>query len=306
VPASSTPSLPNDPELVELRELISRCARGHSVARHDQLAWVYTCVSVQPTTPAPVAVPVVELIAQGARRFDTVLVESGEHYVAVPASSPTSAVERASERKPFLALGIVLRPEVIASLGLDAERIELDEPSAPRTTSRELIDAALRLLRIWDRDADLRVIAPMLEREIVWRLLAGPDGARVRAIALAATPVLRVANAAAWLRDRYAQKPRIDQLSRKLGMSVASFHRHFQRLHAITPLELVKAERLRVARARLLGGESDLEGIARSIGYRSTSQFAREYRQFFGSTPGRDAARSGSRGRHRPQCDDLD
>ena len=151
----------------------------------------------------------------------------------------------------------------------------------------------MRLLRLLDVRSDIPVLAPAIEREILWRLLNGAQGAMVRQIGLADSRMAQIGRAIRWIRDHYdetrAHRGRWRTLA---GMSVTSFHRHFRAVTAMTPLQYQKQIRLQEARAQLLAASATSRrpsGFA--VGYESPSQFSREYRRLFGAPPGQDARR---------------
>ena len=128
------------------------------------------------------------------------------------------------------------------------------------------------------------MLAPLIRREMVWRLLGGPHGAMLRQIGLADSRMARIARVVSWIRDNFDQPLRVPDLAALAGMSPASFHRHFRAATAMTPVQYQKQIRLQAARRMLLA-----DGVE-AIGYESPSQFSRDYRRLFGEPPGRDAA----------------
>jgi transcriptional regulator GlxA family with amidase domain len=192
-------------------------------------------------------------------------------------------------------MALVLRPAVVAELVLQApvERSPRGGDSAMSTgeAGAELLDAVVRLLRLLDRPADAPVLAPMIEREIIWRLLTGPQGGTIRQIGLADSDLSLVSRAIGWIRDNYTEPMRIDDLARLSGMSPSAFHRHFRAVTAMSPLQFQKRIRLQEARSLLVAVPGDVAGIGHRVGYDSPSQFNREYRRMFGEPPGQDAAR---------------
>jgi transcriptional regulator GlxA family with amidase domain len=154
----------------------------------------------------------------------------------------------------------------------------------------QLLDPWLRFLSLLDAPQDIPVIAPLLEREILYRLLQGPHGGVLRQIARADSRLCQVRNALAWIRTHYDQALRIGDLARMAGMSAASFHRHFKAATAMSPLQYQKSLRLQHAR-RLLIANEDAARAGYAVGYESASQFSREYARLFGAPPARDAVR---------------
>jgi transcriptional regulator GlxA family with amidase domain len=148
----------------------------------------------------------------------------------------------------------------------------------------------VRMLRLLEEPDDAAVLAPLIEREILWRLLTGPQGEALRQIGLADSNLSHVSRAITWVRDNYAEPVRIDDLAQLSGLSTSAFHRHFRAVTAMTPLQFQKRIRLQHARSMLLAQRSDVAAVGHEVGYDSPSQFNREYRRLFGAPPGRDAS----------------
>ena len=149
----------------------------------------------------------------------------------------------------------------------------------------------MRLLRLLDRPRDATVLAPLIEREIVWRLLGGEQGSVVRQLGLADSSLSHIARAVRWIRDHYSQPFRVDDVARVAGMSVSAFYRNFQAVTAMSPIQFQKQIRLQEARLMLATHPHDITGVGHRVGYDSPSQFSREYRRRFGAPPSQDAAR---------------
>ena len=192
-------------------------------------------------------------------------------------------------------MALVLRPAVVAACCCRPRpgggRAQAHSAIATGEAGPELLDAVARLLRLLDHPADAPVLAPLIEREILWRLLTGPHGATVRQIGLADSGLSHVGRAIGWIRDNYAEPMRIDDLARLAGMSPSAFHRHFRAVTAMSPLQFQKRIRLQEARSLLVARPGDVAGVGHLVGYDSPSQFNREYRRLFGAPPGQDAAR---------------
>jgi transcriptional regulator GlxA family with amidase domain len=154
-----------------------------------------------------------------------------------------------------------------------------------------LLDAVARMLRLLDHPADAPVLAPLIEREILWRLLTGPHAAVIRQTGMADSGLSHVSRAIRWIRDNYAQPLRIADLARLAGMSPSAFHRRFRAVTAMSPLQFQKRIRLQEARSLLVARGGDVAGVGHLVGYDSPTQFNREYRRLFGAPPGQDAAR---------------
>ena len=283
-------------QLDELRTLIARHTAGRY--RQTRLPGVVVMESHAPTEPlTAVTQPAFALVVQGVKR--TVLADQTfeygpGQYVVISLDLPvTGHVVRAATDQPFLGMGLFLDPAAIAALLLDA-------PTAPRTDAAgiavsdatdDLLDPVVRLLRLLDRPEDIPVLAAPIEREILWRLINGAQGATIRQIGLADSRLSQVARAIRRIRTGYADPMRIEDLAKIAGMSVTSFHRHFRAVTAMSPLQFQKQIRLQEARTRLLTDSHDIAAVGRAVGYDSPTQFNREYRRLFGAPPGRDAAR---------------
>jgi transcriptional regulator GlxA family with amidase domain len=147
------------------------------------------------------------------------------------------------------------------------------------------------MMRLLDRPADAPVLAPLIKKEILWRLLTGPQGAMVSQIGLADSSLTHVGRAIRWIREHHAETLRIERLAQLAMMSPTSFHRHFRAVTAMTPVQYQKRIRLHEARLLLVDRTHDVATVGYLVGYESTSQFSREYRRQFGVPPGRDAGR---------------
>ena len=145
-------------------------------------------------------------------------------------------------------------------------------------------------MALLDSPRDIGPLAPLVLREITYRVLTGPQGARLRQIAAAGAPAQRIARAIRWLKDHFADPLRVEALARHVGMSPSAFHLHFKGVTALSPLQYQKRLRLQEARRLMLGEGLDAAEAAFRVGYESPSQFSREYRRMFGAPPRRDVA----------------
>ncbi|WP_033345233.1 AraC family transcriptional regulator [Catenuloplanes japonicus] len=241
--------------------------------------------------------PLLVVMAQGGKRLWLGEREFGYRAgqcLIVTATLPVTGHFDASPDVPSLACGLVLDPAAIAPL-LDLAPVPDDDgdPAAMATQDAppELLDAVLRLLRLLERPADAPVLAPMIVREILWRLLTGPHGGLLRRAALDGGGLERIGRAIGWIRANYAEPLRIDDAARVAGMSRSAFDRQFRAVTAMSPLQFQKRLRLQQARTLLLAGPPDVAGVGHRVGYDSPSQFTREYRRLFGAPPTHDTAR---------------
>lgn len=278
---------------MEIRALLDRHAREGAWATPAPGLTLF--LASAPTEPMPVVYqPLLCLIVTGAKHTalgNRIFRYDAGKFLTVSVDLPVSSqvVEG-----PYAALSVALDPAKIARLILEAPALAAPTASTALQVNQagpELLDAILRLLRLLDRPADIPVLAPMLEREVLWRLLQGPSGAMVRQIGLAESRLSQVNRAIQWLQANFAAPMQVEDLARLAGMSPATFHRHFKAVTAMSPLQYQKQLRLQAARTLLLSQPGDVAGAGFSVGYDSASQFSREYARLFGAPPGRDAAR---------------
>jgi AraC-like DNA-binding protein len=288
-------------ELAGLRESITRHAgEGRT---HTALPGVSVISSSTITEPlGDVIEPTLSVIAQGVKETElngrTFTYGPGQFLVVSVELPVIGHVTHATAEEPFLAVVLELRPERIAALLLEtappatARAGPVDATPAGiavSDASPALIDAIGRLLALLDAPEDAAALAAGVEREVLWRLLTGPQGTTVRQIGLADSRLAHLARAIRWIRSHYNETLRVEELAALATMSVSSFHRHFRAVTSMTPIQFQKQIRLREARARLLVEPGDVTGVAFAVGYDSPSQFSREYRRMFGVPPSRDA-----------------
>lgn len=259
--------------------------------------------ATSPTQPVgDVLTPAFALVAGGIKQTalngEVYRYGAGEYLVASIDLPVVGHVVAANADEPFQAVVIELTLDRIASLLLDT-----GVPSRPPGASSAsafgvghapppLLDAIARLLALIDQPADIPALHAGVEREILWRLLTGPQGATIRQIGIADSRLAHLARATRSIRDRYDQTLRIPDLAAAAAMSSSTFYRHFVALTSMTPLEYQKQLRLNEARMRLLTGDHDVASVGFSVGYSSPSQFSREYRRMFGTTPSQTAPSS--------------
>lgn len=244
--------------------------------------------------------PSFALIAQGAKRVllgQETYLYGGQDYLLTSFDLPVSSqIIAASPDRPYLALVFELDPVKIPTV---LQR--LDPDAAPPAASargmsvaqltEELEEAALRLTRLIERPAEIPVLLPLIEQEIIFRLLGGPHGARLRQMAAAESQSHQIGRACAWLKEHYHLPLRIEDLARRVSMSVSSLHHHFKAITAMSPMQYQKQLRLQEARRLMVEQLLDAGTAGRQVGYESPSQFSREYARQFGAPPLRDAGR---------------
>jgi AraC-like DNA-binding protein len=293
--------VPSNADLVnEIRDRIAAHARPDLQTPIDGL--LLSNVTITPAAPEySLTEPLLVVMAQGGKHLmlgDQLYEYRDGDCLVITASLPVTGhwIDTDGSARA-LGMGLVLRPAAIAELVLQAparrwSRATSGRPAiATGTAEPEVLDAAARMLRLLDRPADAPVLAPLIEQEILWRVLSGPLGDTVRQIGLADSDLSHVSRAIAWIRGNYAEPMRIDDLARLSGMSASAFHRHFRAVTAMSPLQFQKRIRLQHARSLLVADPGDIAGVGHLVGYDSPSQFNREYRRMFGAPPGHDAER---------------
>ncbi|MFS0773745.1 AraC family transcriptional regulator [Sphingomonas sp. 1P08PE] len=255
----------------------------------------------QPSTPTPAVYEAsLCLIAQGSKQVsigDHSVTYDAAHYLLVSVDLPlVGHVIDASPGRPYLCCKIDLDIAALADLmtaegnGEAASRDDLPVlgvyPGDP-----DLIDAACRLIGLLDRPETIATLQPLIEREILYRLLTGPHGPMLRRMATAGSRLNQVSRAIAAIRRRFNAPIRIDEVAAEAGMSPSSLYAHFKAITRMTPLEYQKQLRLQEARRLMMAGGATAGTASFAVGYESPSQFSREYRRLFGAPPRQDIER---------------
>jgi AraC-like DNA-binding protein len=281
-------------------------ALGKSIARWtdrgDQLVTAIPGLSLfqrdEPTQPeSRMYEPRICLIAQGAKRVllgDDTYVYDERHFLITSVNLPTVVqIIKASPEKPCLGLILKLDQREISQLMVDSN-LPLSRPQqssrgmATGEVTLPLLTAFQRLVDLLAEPKDIPILAPIIQREIFYRLLVGDQGARLRQIATAGSQSQQIARAIDWLKDNFTRPLRIDDLATQVNMSTSTFHHHFRTLTAMSPLQYQKWLRLNEARRLMLIENQDAATVAFQVGYESPSQFSREYSRLFGEPPLRD------------------
>jgi len=250
-----------------------------------------------PTAPVSATYePSLAVVAQGRKRATlggTTFIFDESRYLLTSLDLPVVCnVIEASEQVPYLCFVLQLEMPVVREL-LSREEIQTAAPSdrpamATGKTTAELLDACCRLIDLLNTPQDIPFLSGLIQREIIYRILRGPEGARLRAIATLGDQSHRTAKAIAWIRANYANPLRVEDLAQIAGMGLSTLHHHFRALTAMSPLQYQKQLRLQAARGRMLMDGLDAASAAFEVGYESASQFNREYSRLFGQPPMRD------------------
>lgn len=245
---------------------------------------------------AAVYEPMINLILEGGKTMTigerTLRYDPATYFVMSVDLPAIGTVRPSAAGKPYLAVSLTLEPRIVA------EVLEKAPPCkghgggfAVAAVTADLLDAWTRLLRLMRRPEEIPVLAPLYERELLFRVLQGPQGHLLREVALPDSAVSRVRSAIQWIRRNYASPLRIKGLAKLAAMSESAFHRHFRAVTAMSPLQFQKRLRLMQARSLLIENVTTTSSVAFEVGYESASHFNREYARFFGSPPATDARR---------------
>jgi AraC-like DNA-binding protein len=239
-------------------------------------------------------------VAQGGKRVllgEELYRYDPGHYLIFTVDLPVVfQVEKASKKQPYLGLRLNLDPSLIASVlmesGVEAQKGDANIRAIDVSPiDAGMLDALVRLVRQLDAPVAREFLVPLTIREIVYRLLAGGQGARLGHLLASAGDTRLISKAIGHLRKYFDQAIKIDDIARELGMSVSGFHHHFKSVTAMSPLQFQKQIRLQEARRLMLGEDLDAATAAVRVGYEDPASFSREYKKHFGAPPQRDIAR---------------
>jgi len=283
----------------ELARILARSAGGDGLHR-TPIPGLTIYRSSGPNQPAcGLYEPAVTVVAQGAKRVtlaDEAYVYDQAHYLVTSVDLPVvSQVITASPAEPCLCFTYALDAHRIGDLMAElqpaaARAAPVQRGLAVSPLSAPLLDAMLRLARLLQNPADIPVLAPLIEREVLYRLLSGEQGERLRRIAVTGSQAHQVARAIDWIRKNYALPLKVEELAQTVNMSASSLHHHFKAVTAMSPLQYQKRLRLSEARRLMLTEMRDAASAAHQVGYESPSQFNREYSRQYGAPPMRDVS----------------
>jgi AraC-like DNA-binding protein len=218
-------------------------------------------------------------------------------YLIHPVALPTSGcVVEATHDKPFLAvklsLDLVQLCDLVAQMNISSTKLENSVRGLwVSNADATLVECVLRLVKLLATPQDIPILAPIVLRELYYRLLLGEQSEAVRQIATSGSSMQRIASAIQAIQAEFTQSIRIEDLARQVSMSTSSFHQHFKQVTSMSPLQYQKQLRLLAARRLMLTEDFDAIAAAYQVGYESPSQFSREYSRMFGAPPIRDIER---------------
>lgn len=286
----------------ELTALITRHTDGKGDGFHktdiDQLEFARES-SVSAALPM-LCQPILGIIIQGKKEAllgeETYRYDAAQ-YIVISVDLPLSGfVLEATPEKPYLGFKLNLDPRQLCDIIAQTSPSARHKEDSVRglfvsTADTSLLDCAIRLTRLLDTPQDIPMLAPMIIREIYYRLLMGEQGEAVRQIATSGSNMQRIAEVIQLIKADFTQPMRVEDLADRVNMSPSSFHHHFKQVTSMSPLQYQKQLRLLEARRLMLAENSNAARAAYEVGYESPSQFSREYRRLFGAPPSRDIAR---------------
>ncbi len=283
-------------------ELIARLAQAtHDDGISEPLDGVRLHRASAPTEIGHgVSFPSLCVIAQGSKEIllgdNRYWYDSAHYLIATTALPIASRIAEASEERPYLSVMVTLDPALISSVMIETGYVAPRSQTAMTAIDVSaldagLLDAIVRLVRVLDSPNDAYFLAPLLKREVVYRLLRGEQHDRMAQLAALGGGTHRIAEALEWLRRDFNRPLRIEDVARELGMSASGFHHHFKALTALSPLQFQKQLRLQEARRLMLGEGLDAANAGYRVGYDDASYFNREYKKLFGEPPMRDVER---------------
>lgn len=283
-------------------ELVERIARAITEdGTVEPFKDVYLRRFSSPTEPLlNLAAPNFHVIAQGSKeaqlgeeryRYDPY------HYCIGTVELPlVTHIVAASSERPYLSVSLELDPILVGSVMSESGQTPPSEPTdvnafSVNSLDADLLDAVVRLVRLIENPAEAPVLVPLVKREIIYRLLMGEQGERLRHIAILSGYTPPIAKVIERLHRDLDQPIRMENIARELGMSVSGFHHHFKAITAMSPLQFQKRLRLQEARRLMLGDGLDAVSAANRVGYHNAAHFNRDYKSLFGLPPMRDVKR---------------
>jgi len=286
--------------LVKLVDIVGRHAQVDGI-HPTPIAGLGLIRSGTPTMPMPVVYePTLCLVAQGRKQAmlgTSAYVYDPAHYLIASVNLPVmGSVIEASEAAPYLCLVLDLDMTELSDLALRHPLPQDNHEALPagialKEMTPELLDASVRLASLLDRPADIEALAPLVIREILYRLLTSPGNSMLRQMTQADSRLNQIAKAIAWLRAHYTESCRVDDIADIAGMSRSAFHAHFKAVTSMSPLAFRSQLRLQEARRLMVAEAIDAAGAGYRVGYESPSQFSRDYARMFGMPPAKDAGR---------------
>ena len=281
-----------------LAELLDRLAVREGTTETTVPGVVLTRTS----TPGPrcqvIYEPMILIMGQGRKTGylgDEVIRYDADNYLVLSVPVPLECEFYASPEEPVLAVKLTVEPAMLVEMLMDLDDQAQSTSALPRgiyatPLTTELTDSVVRLLECLRSPMDSRVLGRQIVREIVYRVLRGGQGGALRALASRNDQFTRIARVLQSIHSDYARTMSTETMAKLAGMSVSTFHHNFKAVTATSPLQYVKSVRLHRARLLMVQSDHNARTAAAAVGYESASQFGREFKRFFGASPGEETA----------------
>ena len=281
--------------LEELRRLAARAENRRTETGIPRLAMVQGKIPEHDL--AAVYDPMINLILQGSKSMtvgdQTLHYDPATYFIMSVDLPAVGSVHAAQTGEPYLAVSLTLSADIIAGVLAAAPASTgrgISQGFSVAAVTPELLDGWVRLLRLMEHPGDIPVLSPGYEREILYRVLQGPQGWMLRDIATPESALSRIHAAILWIRENFTQPLQVEALAGRVAMSVSAFHRQFKAVTNMSPLQFQKSIRLMHARRLMVTEALSAAAVSVRVGYESPSQFSREYTRLFGQSPARDRA----------------
>lgn len=286
---------------INRKELVERTMRILSEdGVREAIPGLFLARTSKPMETRAIHQPAFCFVIQGGKRAmlgEEIFWYDPGHYLLFTVDLPlVFKVEEASEEKPYFGFRLNLDPTLVASVIMETG-IEMRKSDASvkainvNSINADLLNAVVRLIRLLETPKDLKVLSPLIIREIIYRLLIGGQGARLSHLMASTGDTHRISKAIGHLRENFDQPLKIENIAREFGMSVSGFHHHFKSVTAMSPLQFQKQLRLQEARRLMLGEDMDAANAGFRVGYEDPAYFSRDYKKLFGAPPQRDIAK---------------
>lgn len=240
--------------------------------------------------------PSIVIVCQGHKRgylADQVYRYDALHYLVLSVPLPFSTETDAHPDQPLLAVSVRLDMTAVADLIIEVEQQAHASASAPLGIVSTPLDAALadttvRLLRALMSPLEAKVLGPAIVRELSFRVLMGPQGGAIRAALAHQGNFGRISRVLRFIHTDYAKSMGVESLASKAGLSIPAFHVHFKTVTSTSPIQYIKSVRLHQARLLMIRDNLTAAAASERVGYESASQFNREFKRFFGRSPGEE------------------
>lgn len=238
--------------------------------------------------------PTCILVLQGQKHMlydnENLIYEKGQYVISCTDIPVSSRVTKASDEKPFICLVLKLESDLISQLIMETKPkltpTQQDKSIAISNIDNEILDAFYRLVQLLDKpQAEQNILAPIIKKEIYYRLLTGNLGKQLQTINTKGTRSNQIVHAIQILKDKYVEKLNMDEVAQSVNMAPSSFYRNFKEVTKVSPLQYQKQLRLNEAQRLMLTGQYDATTASYKVGYESPTQFSREYKKMFGNPP---------------------